>query len=352
MMQLMKKQWKPILFSLLAYIIWAVTILTILVILKGEHTTRRLMEINYPILYTNLPHIINVLLKGIVVYYILIYLLIIPLIKTKNWKKVGLQSLLFFLALAGYEYFSYFDIISQGFVEIDSTSIYLLLNIICLNISKIFIALFFAMIITSYEINKNKQELEKQKLEAEISAIKYQINPHFLFNSLSFIYTKTIKINPEAAHAVLLLSEIMSYALDEWDELGKVPLALEVEHMKKVIEMNQIRFNHNLNIKYSEHIEANDAYIPTLAFITLVENAFKHGDLNDKDNHITIHLEATKNKIYFLVSNKKKKGPKEPSKGIGLSNVQQRLQLMYGSKYSFTIKEDENYYINEITINL
>lgn len=352
MMQLMKKQWKPILFSLLAYTIWAVTILTILVILKGENTTRKAMDINYPILYTNLPHIIHVLLKGIVVYYVLIYVLIIPLIKTKNWKKIGIQSLLFFLALTAYEYFWNFDIMNNGFESYEDTIGTFLLNTACLDISKIFIAFFFANIITSYEINRRKEELEKQKLKAEISAIKYQINPHFLFNSLSFIYTKTLKTNPDAAHAVHLLSEIMSYALDEWDELGEVPLALEVEYMKKVIEMNQVRFNHTLNIKYSEHIEANNVHIPTLAFITLVENAFKHGDLNDKDNNVTIHLEATKKKIYFLVSNKKKKGPKEPSKGIGLSNVQQRLQLMYGSKYSFTIKEDENYYINEITINL
>lgn len=342
----MKKHWKPILFSLLAYIIWAVAILAILVILKGEHTTRRLMEIDNPI------HIIHVLLKGTIVYYVLIYLLIIPLIKTKNWKKIGIQSLLFFLILTTYEYFWNFDIINQGFVEQEYTNIFFLLYTACLDVSKIFIALFIAGIITSYEIHRRKEELEKQKLKAEISAIKYQINPHFLFNSLSFIYTKTVTTNPEAAHAVLLLSEIMSYALDEWDELGKVPLALEVEHMKKVIEMNQIRFNHILNIKYSEHIEPNNAYIPALAFLTLMENAFKHGDLNDENNHVTIHLEATKNKIYFLVSNKKKKGPKEPSKGIGLSNVQQRLQLMYGTKHSFTIKEDENYYVNEITINL
>lgn len=348
----MKKQWKPILFSLLAYIIWAVTILTILVVLKGEHTTRRAMEINYPILYSNIPHIIHVLIKGIIVYYILIYLLIIPLIKTKNWKKAGIQSLLFFFILTAYEYFLFQDIINQGFEGYEAPLISFLINTACLDISKIFIALFFAGIITSYEMSSRREELEKQKLKAEISAIKYQINPHFLFNSLSFIYTKTLKSSPEAAHAVLLLSEIMSYALDDWDELGKAPLALEAEHIKKVIEMNQIRFNHILNIKYSEHIEPNNAYIPALAFLTLVENAFKHGDLNDEDNHITIHLEATKNKIYFLVSNKKKKGPKEPSKGIGLSNVQQRLQLMYGIKHSFTIKEDENYYINEIIIDL
>lgn len=345
----MKGQWKQILITLAVYTTWSVAVFLFLVKLQGLETTLKQFGIG-SMLYVNVTHTI---LKGAFVYYVLIYHLAIPLIKTRKWKKIGWQGLLFFTVLTIYEYFWNFYISSpkptdNGYVTPNT----FLLTAFCLDILIIFISIFFAVIITSNEMHRRREELEKQKLKAELSAIKYQINPHFLFNSLSFIYTKTLRTNPEAAHAVLLLSEIMSYALDDWDELGKVPLALEVEHMKKVIEMNQIRFNHNLKVKYYEHIEDNEAYVPTLALVTLVENAFKHGDLNDENNHVTIHLEATKNKIYFLVSNKKKKGPKEPSKGIGLCNVQQRLQLMYGVKHSFVIREDENYYVNEITINL
>jgi len=197
-----------------------------------------------------------------------------------------------------------------------------------------------------------KEGLEREKLKAELSAIKYQINPHFLFNSLSFIYTKTLTTSPEAAHAVHLLSDIMSYALDDWDELGAVPMELEVEQMKRVIEMNQIRFDNKLKIKYHEYIELKDASIPILSFVTLVENAFKHGTLNDEDNPVMIKLEATNNKIYFMVSNKKKKDLIETSHGIGLNNLRQRLQLMFGDRQSFTVKEDDYNYMNEITINL
>lgn len=201
-------------------------------------------------------------------------------------------------------------------------------------------------------MRKRRDNLEKEKLKAELSAIKYQINPHFLFNSLSFIYTKTVKENSEAAHAVHLLSEIMSYALDDWDELGTVPLGLEAEQIKRVIEMNQIRFNRTLNIKYYEYIEPQDAYIPLLCFVTLVENAFKHGDLNDENNPIMIKLEASKNKIYFKVSNKKRKDMMELSHGIGLSNVKQRLQLMYGDNQTVSINDGETHYSIEITIKL
>ena len=225
------------------------------------------------------------------------------------------------------------------------------------NILMAVISMFIAKWIVSNDALKRERGLEKQKLNAELAAIKYQINPHFLFNSLSFIYTKTVKQNPEAAHAVHLLSEIMSYALEDWGDLGRVPLALEISHMKKVIEMNQIRFSNKLNVDYKEEIEQNDttalnnAYVPTLVFITLVENAFKHGELNDERNRVSIHLIVSRNNICFSVSNKKKKGPREPSKGIGLDNVRQRLQLMYGTKQSFIIKEDETHYLIEININ-
>lgn len=352
MVEFIKKQWKQILIILGVYTVWSLAVFLFLVRLQGLDTTLKQFGTGIQ-LYINFTHTI---IKGTIVYYLVIYQLAIPLIKTRRWKKTLLQSILLFGLLTPYEYIWNYTIVKAH----PTDSAYVSPNIffittILLDVVIIVVSFFFATIITSNEMRKHKEELEKEKLKAELAAIKYQINPHFLFNSLSFIYTKTIKTSPEAAHAVHLLSEIMSYALDDWDELGTVPLALEMDHMKKVIEMNQIRFNHMLKIKYHENIEADDAYIsyvPTLAFVTLVENAFKHGELNDEKNQVTIELESTKSKIYFLVSNKKKKGPKEPSKGIGLSNIRQRLQLMYGVKHTFTIKEDENYYLNEITINL
>ncbi|ASK29630.1 hypothetical protein CEY12_05710 [Chryseobacterium sp. T16E-39] len=352
MVAFVKKQWKQIMIILMIYSTWTVAAFLFLIRLQGLETTLKQFGTGNQ-LYINFIHTV---VKGTIVYYVLIYYLAIPLIKTRNWKKALLQGSLFFILLTVYEYIWNFKI--QDTLPTDPSYVspnIFFLTAALLDVVIVLISIFFATIITSNEMRKHKEELEKEKLKAELAAIKYQINPHFLFNSLSFIYTKTIKASPEAAHAVHLLSEIMSYALDDWDELGTVPLALEIDHMKKVIEMNQIRFNHMLKIKYYEHIDTDDAYVsyvPTLAFVTLVENAFKHGELNDEKNQVTIELEATKSKIYFLVSNKKKKGPKEPSKGIGLNNVQQRLQLMYGVKHSFTIKEDENYYLNEITINL
>lgn len=349
MLKKIKKQWKQILVILTLYTVWNITVFLFLIRLQGLEITMKQFGTGAEF-YLNFIHTI---IKGTVIYYILIYYLVIPLIRNRNWKTIIPQCIFLFAVLTVYEYIWNFVIIKPDPNSINYVSPKtFFITAAVLDCVIILISYFVATLITSNEMRKHKEELEKEKLRAELAAIKYQINPHFLFNSLSLIYTKTLKSSPEAAHAVHLLSEIMSYALDDWGEMGTVPLALEVEHMKKVIEMNQIRFSNTLKIKYYEDVQANDANIPVLAFVTLVENAFKHGDLNDEKNQVSIELIATKSKICFLVCNKKKTGPKEPSKGIGLTNVQQRLELMYGIKHTFKIKEDENYYLNEIIINL
>jgi LytS/YehU family sensor histidine kinase len=145
----------------------------------------------------------------------------------------------------------------------------------------------------------------------------------------------------------------MRYALGkEEDAEGKVALSQEITHLKNVIEINQMRFNNKLSIQYSEQITNPRARITPLVLITLVENAFKHGDLLDPANPLVVRTEADEKILKFYINNKKKKGTKELSTGIGLNNVKQRLQLMYADKHIFTVKENEDFYTAELTINL
>lgn len=217
----------------------------------------------------------------------------------------------------------------------------------------LFVGFVVAIFIDNNHRNKREDELQKQKMDAELSAIKYQINPHFLFNSLSFIYSKTVPLSEEVSNAVLLLSDIMRYALGkEEDAEGKVALFKEITHMKNVIAINQMRFNNKLSIQYSEQVDNPNARITPLILITLVENAFKHGDLLDPANPLVVRTESNQQRIRFYISNKKKAGPKELSTGIGLNNVKQRLQLMYANKHTFTTTENEHFYTSELIINL
>ncbi|UKT65007.1 sensor histidine kinase [Pedobacter mucosus] len=354
-LQLTQVEWKPLMIILGLYSFWWLAVTAGLISLQGLQVTIRQFGSEGQ-LYGGLVHSI---LKGTLTYYILIFWFAIPFVRKQNRRKIIFRYFIFLAFLTGYEYCWDFEIgtpppgMNPGF----PLGFYFLVSLTADFLMAV-ISIFVATWIESGDALRRESDLEKQKLNAELSAIKYQINPHFLFNSLSFIYTKTVKQNPEAAHAVHLLSEIMSYALEEWGELGRVPLALEIAQIKKVIEMNRIRFNNKLNLQYTEYVEPGggqvltSAHIPTLAFITLVENAFKHADLQDEKNGVLIQLQVTPSRISFSVGNKKRKGAKEPSHGIGLSNVTQRLQLMFGSGHSFAIIEDDKNYLTEIQIEL
>ncbi|MGX5816999.1 sensor histidine kinase [Chitinophaga lutea] len=221
---------------------------------------------------------------------------------------------------------------------------YLVSYVICLIVA----------VVIDFNLRKRRQkELEREKTNAELAAIKYQINPHFLFNSLSFIYSKTVPLSDEVAGAVLLLSDIMRYALgNEEDAEGKVALEREVTHLKNVIEINQMRFNRRLSIQYLEELERPGARIMPLVLITLVENAFKHGNLLDETDPLVIHVKSTQEGIHFFIRNQKKKGPKELSTGIGLANVKDRLRLMYPDRHRLEITDTAETYTVDLTIKL
>lgn len=297
-----------------------------------------------------------------ITYYVLIFLACLPYLRDRKMGKFLLVILLVFGVKVAYTFlFEYsqtdFNTNSnseniRNFMVRNKFAFYCFITVLSY-LFHLFVCFVVAIFIDYNHRNKREDELQKQKMDAELSAIKYQINPHFLFNSLSFIYSKTVPLSEEVSNAVLLLSDIMRYALGkEEDAEGKVALFKEVTHMKNVIGINQMRFNNKLSIQYSEQIDNPNARITPLILITLVENAFKHGDLLDPANPLVVRTESDQQKIRFYISNKKKTGPKELSTGIGLNNVKQRLQLMYAGKHSFTVNQNEHFYTSELIINL
>jgi len=294
--------------------------------------------------------------KCTIVYYFLIFWIFLPIVRSVRLKTIFIklpQFVLFFLLLTGYEYFFAFKTKNSVSERQNLTFNNWIFWELLIGTVVTLISLAVAITLELRAKAERQRELEKGKLMAELAAIKYQINPHFLFNSLSFIYTRAIGQNKEVAQAVTLLSEIMRYALrEEEDKDGLVQLSTELDHMKNVIEMNQMRFSHRLKIRFLEDIDELNVRIPPLILITLLENALKHGELSDEKHPLDIKLEVARGKLWFYIQNKKKKGMKELSNGIGLTNVQQRLQLMYGIKHSLQIKEDDQYYLAELTINL
>lgn len=201
-------------------------------------------------------------------------------------------------------------------------------------------------------LEAQKLQLEVEKSEANLNFLKAQINPHFLHNTLNFLYAKSLPYSSELSEGILTLSDIMRYALSEGNAReGKAPLKDEIEHVRNVIKINQLRFDNKLNVNFRVSGVVDGAMIIPFVLITLVENAFKHGDLKKQEHPIDVKLNVDGNKISFYCRNKKKTGPKELSTGVGLENIRKRLDLAYGDKYKFNVKDEAEFYTTELIID-
>jgi two-component system LytT family sensor kinase len=200
-------------------------------------------------------------------------------------------------------------------------------------------------------LEQQKMQLEVEKSQANFNFLKAQINPHFLHNTLNFLYAKSLPFSNELSEGILTLSDIMRYALSEGNAKdGKALLKDEIEHVNNVIKINQLRFSNNLNVKFEVSGMVNGATIIPFVLITLVENSFKHGDLKNSSSPIEIRLKVDDEQIYFFCRNKKKTGPKEISTGLGLDNIKKRLDLAYGKDYVLNIRNETEIYSTELII--
>lgn len=201
------------------------------------------------------------------------------------------------------------------------------------------------------ELLERNSLLEIEKLRAEYNFLKAQINPHFLHNSLNFLYAKSLPYSPELSEGILTISEIMRYALmNEVDSDGLVLLNKEIGHIQNIIRMNQLRFDNKLSIDFHVVENIGGVKILPLILITIIENAFKHGDVHNTEIPLQIGLELDENYIYFTCANKKKTGPKELSFGIGLNNTKRRLQMIYGDDAKISINDTKYQYEVQLKI--
>lgn len=220
-------------------------------------------------------------------------------------------------------------------------------------VSLFFVLLSFCLRLThNFFIQESeKRMLENEKLAAELSFLKSQINPHFLFNSLNNIYSLTYHKSDKAPEAILKLSGIMRYMLQESDD-DRVQLKDEIAYMENYISLQQLRFKEEIAIDYKVDIENMELRIMPLLLISFLENAFKHGVVTNKEYPIRILIEVVNNRLHFKVSNFKNKLNKDQVSGIGLENLKRRLELGYPDQYSLMIDDKELFYSSELFLYL
>ncbi|WP_424963667.1 sensor histidine kinase [Ekhidna sp.] len=195
------------------------------------------------------------------------------------------------------------------------------------------------------------ERLAGEKLKAELSYLRSQINPHFFFNTLNNLYGLAMKKSDKTPEVVMKLSELMSYVLYEADK-EKVPLVKELEQIERYIALEQIRYENRFRVDLQTEGEIERVTIPPLIFLPFVENSFKHGvNKSSKDGWISITLKVQEELIFSIRNSiPKKTDGNEKTGGLGISNVKRRLDLLYPGKHMLTCKEEEGEYIVNLTI--
>jgi two-component system, LytTR family, sensor kinase len=201
-----------------------------------------------------------------------------------------------------------------------------------------------------FKTERQKKEMESEKLASELAFLKSQVNPHFLFNILNNICSLARKKSDETENAIIKLSQIMRYMLeDSKDE--KVSLDKEVEYLENYIELQRLRLPENVNIEFALEGRTELFSIEPMLLIPFVENAFKHGVSYQEASEIKIRLACKGQTLLFSVENhiaKPHSDPVEQGSGIGLKNVVRRLDLLYPGKHHLLVTNDGSHY----TVNL
>lgn len=203
-----------------------------------------------------------------------------------------------------------------------------------------------------YNNQQNKLIAETHRTNTELIYLRKQTNPHFLFNSLNSIYSLAHKKSDLVPDAIVTLSELMRYMLYETDN-KTVALEKEVNYIQNYIELQKLRLNNIEDIVINVHGDTKNKFIEPLLLISFVENAFKYGTDYKGAAHVKIKILITDNNLDFWIENSIENYVKDPeNSGIGLVNIQNRLDLLYPNAHELTINQDSNYYRVHLNLKL
>lgn len=204
----------------------------------------------------------------------------------------------------------------------------------------------------SLVVYERLQTALKDRLQAENSFLRAQINPHFLFNTLNGIYSMIVQNNDGAAKSVERLSSIMRFATNDVEK-DKISLEKEVDYIVNYIELQRLRLTDKVTIEYSSNGDFSSAQIIPFVLISFVENAFKYGVSTELDCLIELEIELTGNTFSFRIANDKiGREDATSSDGIGLKNTMKRLSVAYGTDYSLHINDSKGRYGVNLIIDL
>jgi sensor histidine kinase YesM len=200
---------------------------------------------------------------------------------------------------------------------------------------------FIFIVAFSIRFYQKMKQIEVEQILTELTNLKAQINPHFLFNTLNGIYGLALTKSDKTADYISKLSSMMRYSLSEISA-EKVPLENEINYLKNYIALQKIRLTTSTIVNFTVEGQIDSQKIPPLLFINFIENSFKYGVSNEMQTEIKIALIVEENAISVYIKNDKVNQNAVPtSHEMGLKNVKRRLNLIFGNNYSLEIQNKQ-----------
>jgi len=203
----------------------------------------------------------------------------------------------------------------------------------------------------SWRMEKEKREIQQQRVEAELALLKSQVNPHFLFNTINDIYSLVYKKDALASEALLKLSSLLRYML-EGNHLEYMPLGDELQYLRDYIQLQRIGMKGGMCISFTVSGDPGSNKISPMLLIPFAENIFKHGVISDASEPAALNIDIAGTVLTFSSSNKIRYQQKNFVRGISLDNVRKRLELIYPGRHCFYIEQDENKFSCKLEIEL
>jgi len=213
----------------------------------------------------------------------------------------------------------------------------------------IFISTVFSLIQKFLRLEDERLQLLSEKKNAEIQALKTQINPHFIFNSLNNIYSLVFQKSERALPAIEELGTLLRYSTKDLEK-DYIPLKRELGYISSLMELEKLRIHQPEKVILRTDFQNADVQISPMLLVPFVENAFKHGDL--KGFGVDVLVQEKGNNLHFRIENEIRKGAKDQSSGIGIANVKKRLELIYPNKHLLRISDRGGRFVVDLTISL
>ncbi|SJZ35103.1 sensor histidine kinase [Sediminibacterium ginsengisoli] len=196
---------------------------------------------------------------------------------------------------------------------------------------------------------KMRQQEYAAMKEAELSFLQSQINPHFLFNTINDIYALSLKKSDQAPEALMQLSGLLRYALYD-NKQQAVPLERELDYIKDYLALQRVGYGQAFYIHEQYQGNMESWQLPPMLLLPFVENACKHGIVNDASSPVNISLLAETGELYFSVTNRIATGRKDATGGIGIDNISKRLELLYPDKYRLQISNTDDIFTIDLIL--